>query len=87
MANALPVPASNPAPQPKPRRWSIIAAGFLLLALAFVVLYTSRTAFSSPLAMVVVGAIALAVSAKRKPTVIDRSEKSPPITEKDAIRA
>lgn len=60
MANALPVPASNPAPQPKPRRWSIIAAGFLLLALAFVVLYTSRTAFSSPLAMVVVGAIGLA---------------------------
>lgn len=60
MATALPVPASNPAPQPKPRRWSIIAAGFLLLALAFVVLYTNRTAFSSPLAMVVVGAIGLA---------------------------
>lgn len=50
----------NPDPQPKPRGWSIIAAGFLLLALALVVLYTSRPAFSSPLALVVVAAIGLA---------------------------
>ena len=47
-------------PQLKPRRWSIIAAALLLLALALVVLYTSRSAFSSPLAMVVVAAIGFA---------------------------
>ena len=53
-------PASNPASPPKRRRWSIIAAGFLLLALALVVLYTSRAAFFSPVAMVVVAAIGFA---------------------------
>ena len=37
-----------------------MAAGLLLLALALVVLYTSRAAFSSPLALVVVAAIGLA---------------------------
>jgi FtsH-binding integral membrane protein len=54
------VPEDVPNPQPKPRRWSIIAAGLLLLALALVVLYTSRAAFSSPLALVVIAAIGLA---------------------------
>ena len=54
----MPDATSNPAP--KPRRWSIVAAGFLLLALALVVIYTSRAAFSSPLALVVVAAIGLA---------------------------
>jgi uncharacterized membrane protein len=47
-------------PAPKPRGWGLVAAGFLLLALALVVLYTSRPAFSSPLAIVVVAAIGLA---------------------------
>jgi hypothetical protein len=60
----LPDAASNPDPashpQPNPRRWSIVAAGLLLLALAVVVLYTSRSAFSSPLALVVVAAIGIA---------------------------
>lgn len=51
---------SNPSPAPKPRRWSILAAGLLLLALALVVIYTSRSAFLSPLALVVVAAIGLA---------------------------
>lgn len=37
-----------------------MAAGLLLLALAIVVIYTSRPAFSSPLALVVVAAIGLA---------------------------
>jgi len=37
-----------------------VAAGLLLLALALVVIYTSRAAFSSPLALVVVAAIGLA---------------------------
>lgn len=53
-------PASNPAPLPRPRGWALVAAGFLLLALALVVLYTSRGAFLSPLALVVVAAIGLA---------------------------
>lgn len=50
----------NPASASKPRRWTIVAAGLLLFALALVVIYTSRTAFFSPLAMVVVAAIGLA---------------------------
>jgi peptidoglycan/LPS O-acetylase OafA/YrhL len=56
----LPDAASNPVPAPKPRRWSIVAAGLLLAALALVVIYTSRSAFFSPLALVVVAAIGLA---------------------------
>ena len=58
--NFLPDAASNPVPAPKPRRWSIVAAGLLLAALALVVIYTSRSAFFSPLALVVVAAIGLA---------------------------
>jgi uncharacterized membrane protein len=56
----LPDAASNPAPAPKPRRWTIFAASFLLLALALVVIYTSGNAFYSPLTLVVVAAIGLA---------------------------
>ena len=56
----MPDAPSNPAPAPKPRRWTIVAAGFLLLALALVVTYTNGRAFSSPLALVVVAAIGLA---------------------------
>ena len=56
----MPDAASNPSPGPKSRRWTIVAAGLLLLALALVVIYTSRSAFSSPLALVVVAAIGLA---------------------------
>ena len=51
---------SNSTPAPKPRRLTIFAAGFLLLALALVVIYTSRNSFLSPLALVVVAAIGLA---------------------------
>ena len=53
-------PSPNPAPPLKARRWSVIAAGLLLLALALIVLYTSRAAFYSPIALVVVGAIGFA---------------------------
>ena len=60
----MPDDPSNPPPvlpsQPKSRRWSIVAAGLLLLALALVVIYTSRSAFNSPLALVVVASIGLA---------------------------
>jgi peptidoglycan/LPS O-acetylase OafA/YrhL len=58
--NSLPDSVSNPSPAAKPRRWSIVAAGLLLLALALVVIYTSHSAFLSPLALVVVAAIGLA---------------------------
>lgn len=56
----MPETAPNQTPPPKPRRWTIVAAGLLLLALALVVIYTSRGAFLSPLALVVVAAIGLA---------------------------
>lgn len=56
----MPEATSNSAPAPKPRRPTILAAGFLVLALALVVIYTSRGAFFSPLALVVVAAIGLA---------------------------
>ena len=42
------------------RRWGIVAAGLLLVALALVVIYTTRRAFFSPLTLVVVAAIGLA---------------------------
>ena len=56
----MPEETSNPAPLPKPRGWALVAAGFLLLALSLVVIYTRRGAFLSPLALVVVAAIGLA---------------------------
>ena len=42
------------------RRWTVIASGLLILALAVVVTFTRRNAFLSPLALVVVAAIGLA---------------------------
>jgi hypothetical protein len=42
------------------RRWTVIASGLLLLALALVVIFTRRNAFLSPLALVVVAAIGFA---------------------------
>ena len=51
---------SNPATSSKPRRWTVIAAGLLVMALAVVVIYTTRPAFFSPMALVVVAAIGLA---------------------------
>ena len=56
----MPNTDSNPDVTAKPRRWTIFAAGLLLLALALVVIYTSRGAFLSPLALVVVAAIGFA---------------------------
>lgn len=53
-------PAFNSTAPRRPRGWGLVAAGFLLLALALVVLFTSRGAFLSPLALVVVAAIGLA---------------------------
>jgi len=56
----MPDATSKQTPSPKPRGWSLVAAGLLLLALALVVIYTGRGAFLSPLALVVVAAIGLA---------------------------
>jgi hypothetical protein len=42
------------------RRWTVIASGLLILALAQVVIYTGPNAFHSPVALVVVAAIGLA---------------------------
>ena len=39
------------------RRWTVIASGLLVLAIALVVLYAGSTAFRSPLAVVVLAAI------------------------------
>lgn len=41
----------------KPRRWTVIASGLLCGVLALVVVFTDRSAFSSPLAVMVVAAI------------------------------
>jgi len=56
----LPGADSNSELKARPRRWTILAAGVLLVALSLVVLYTSRIAFFSPIALVVVAAIGLA---------------------------
>ncbi|MBI3478657.1 MAG: hypothetical protein HY010_23260 [Acidobacteria bacterium] len=50
------MPVSNPAS----RRWTVIASGLLILALALVVIYTKPNAFLSPIALVVVAAIGMA---------------------------
>jgi uncharacterized membrane protein len=42
------------------RRWTVIASGLLILALALVVIYTRPNAFLSPVALVVVAAIGFA---------------------------
>jgi hypothetical protein len=54
------VPDTTSNPAPRSRRFTIVAAGLLLVALALVVIYTNRGAFLSPLALVVVAAIGLA---------------------------
>ncbi len=51
---------SSPGPNPPSRGATVIAAGLLLAALGLVILYTSRVAFLSPLALVVVAAIGVA---------------------------
>ena len=48
-------------PEPKrPPRWPVVASGLLIAALGLVVMYTSRGAFFSPVALVVVAAIGVA---------------------------
>lgn len=41
------------------RRWTVIASGLLLLAVALIVIYSGSTAFHSPVAVVVMAAIGL----------------------------
>jgi hypothetical protein len=56
----VPDEPSNSGANPPGRGGTIVAAGLLLLALAWVVIYTNRGAFQSPLALVVVAAIGVA---------------------------
>ena len=49
-----------PEREPNSRRWTVIASAFLCCGLGLVVIYTKRSAFFSPLAVVVVAAIGLA---------------------------
>jgi hypothetical protein len=51
---------SNSVPVARPRGTTLIAAALLLAALAVVVIYTGRSAFLSPLALVVMAAIGVA---------------------------
>jgi len=51
----LTTPRSNRSP-----RWTVIASGLLIAALRLVVMYTNRSAFFSPAAVVVVSAIGMA---------------------------
>jgi drug/metabolite transporter (DMT)-like permease len=51
----LPDTSTNPS-----RRWTVIAAGLLIIAIALVVIYTRGAAFHSPTAAVVLAAIGLA---------------------------
>jgi drug/metabolite transporter (DMT)-like permease len=53
-------PILVPESRPNSRRWTVIASGLLCCGLGVVVLYTKRSAFFSPLAVVVVAAIGLA---------------------------
>jgi uncharacterized membrane protein len=48
-----------PDSRPNSRRWTVIASAILCCGLGVVVLYTRRSAFFSPLAVVVVAAIGL----------------------------
>jgi hypothetical protein len=47
-------------PDAKPSRWPLISSALLIAALGLVVMYTSRGAFFSPVAVLVVSAIGLA---------------------------
>ena len=49
-----------PDSQLSPRRWTVISSGLLCGILALVVIFTNRSAFFSPLAVVVVAAIGAA---------------------------
>jgi uncharacterized membrane protein len=60
IAQTNPGPPPSGSPSKVARRWTVIASGLLLLALALVVIYTGPNAFYSPVALVVVAAIGLA---------------------------
>lgn len=56
----MPDPSPKSDSKPRSRNVTLIAAALLLAALALVVLYTSRRAFMSPMALVVIAAIGVA---------------------------
>src|SRR5277367_5685682 len=60
ITNVASAPPTSGSASKVSRRWTVIASGLLLLALALVVIYTVPNAFYSPVALVVVSAIGLA---------------------------
>ena len=60
ITNVASAPPTSGSASKVSRRWTVIASGLLLLALALVVIYTGPNAFYSPVALVVVAAIGLA---------------------------
>jgi len=56
---------------PAARRWTVIASGLLILALALVVIYTKAGAFLSPIALVVVAAEMIAINSGLGYLIID----------------
>jgi peptidoglycan/LPS O-acetylase OafA/YrhL len=56
----MPDPETKPTSKSRTNQSTLVAAGLLLVALSLVVIYTTRGAFFSPLALVVVAAIGLA---------------------------
>jgi hypothetical protein len=77
---------STTGPTPQPRGPTIIAAGLLLAALAVVVLYTSRRAFLSPVALVVVAAIGLAALQLQRRLRPDLSTSAPASSPRGPLR-
>lgn len=75
----MPADSSKPGTTPQPRSATLIAAALLLAALALVVLYTSRRAFLSPAALVVVaaiGVVALLLQLRLRPALTPSSAPS-----------
>src|SRR5271155_1288794 len=60
ITNVASAPPTSGSASKVSRRWTVIASGLLLLALALVVIFTGPNAFYSPVALVVVAAIGLA---------------------------
>ena len=53
-------------PSKPPRRWTVISAGLLILAIALIVLFTGNAAFHSPTSAVVLAAIGLVAVQSRE---------------------
>jgi predicted MFS family arabinose efflux permease len=82
------VPDQVPNPNPNVRRGgasTIVAAALLLVALGLVVLYTSRVAFLSPLALVVVAAIGIAALLLQVRLRLDSRSRNPKTSSRGSL--